>query len=372
VKRYGAGRVAVIAFAAGAVLIAALFGGRAVVGGGDSMRLTAYFPQTIGLYEGSTVRILGVPVGKITKIQPQGTRVKVEMTYNGSHPVPAGAGAVIIPPSIVSDRYVELTPAYTGGPKMADNATIPESRTAIPLELDEIFGNINELNQALGPNGANKNGALSRLVDVGAANLKGNGDKLHTALENFSHAIDTLSGHKDDLFGTLTNLQRFTTNLASHDTDVRKLNQDLAQVSTILAGNRGELDAALRNLAVALGQVGGFVRDNRGTLTTDVKQLTDITNILVARQRDLTEILNDAPLGLQNLTLAYNATYHTLDSRGDFENAFTDPSNPTNPACYLYAAVTHKPCPDLAGLPAPAPSKLSPTQEIMQLLKVGQ
>lgn len=371
-KRYGAGRVAIIAFAAAAVVIAAVFGGGAAFGNSSgSMKLTAYFAQTIGLYEGSTVRILGVPVGKITKIQPQGTRVKVVMEYDGSHPVPANAGAVIIPPSIVSDRYVELTPAYTGGAKLADNATIPESRTAIPLELDQIFGNINQLNEALGPNGANKNGALSRLVDVGAANLQGNGDKLHTALQNFSQAISTLSGHKGDLFGTLTNLQKFTTNLASHDTDVRKLNADLAQVSTILAGNRQELDAALRNLAVALGQIGSFVRDNRSTLTTDVKQLTDITNILVNRQRDLTEILDDAPLGLQNLTLAYNATYHTLDSRGDFENAFGSPGNPTNPACYLYTAVTHQPCPNL-GLPSALPTALSPSQEIMQLLGVGQ
>ena len=369
-KRFISGRLAVIAFAVAVVLVAAFIGGRAVLGGGGSKKLTAYFPQTIGLYQGSSVRILGVPVGKITRIESQGTHVKVEMTYDDKYSVPADAGAVIIPPSIVSDRYVELTPAYTGGAKLADGATIPESRTAIPLELDQIFGNLNDLNKALGPNGANKNGALSRLVDTSAANLKGNGDLLHQALTNFSHAVGALSDNRDNFFGTLTNLQKFTTNLANNDTDVRRLNKDLASVSTILADNRSELDAALRNLAVALNQVSSFVHDNRSTLTTDVKQLTDLTQVLVDRKRDLTEILDDAPLGLQNLTLAYNATYHTLDSRGDFENA-SDPSNPTNPACYLYTAVTKKPCPSLSGLPSSAPSPVSPSQQILQLLKVG-
>src|SRR5215831_20682374 len=106
-------------------------------------QITAYFSETIGVYPGSTVRVLGVPVGTVDSVQPQGTEVKVTMTVNSGVPVPADAKAVVVAASVVSDRYVQLTPAYTGGPQLADNAVIPVSRTAVPVEVDQIYTSIN-------------------------------------------------------------------------------------------------------------------------------------------------------------------------------------------------------------------------------------
>lgn len=361
------GRARVGAIVASVLLILIVGGFELVGGGGGSMRLTAYFPQTIGLYQGNAVKILGVTVGKITKLTNEGSDVKVEMTYDRKYSLPRDVGAAIVPPSIVSGRYVQLLPAYTGGPKASDGEVIPLSRTQIPLELNQIFDNLNQMNKALGPNGANAHGALSKLVNVSAANLKGNGALFNQALGDFSQAISTLSGNRVNLFKTLGNLQQFTTNLAVHNTDVAKLNVDLGKVSTILAGDRSDLNAALTNLAVALGEVRDFVANNRGALVSDVSQLASVTQVLVNRQRDLQEILDDAPLGLQNLALAYDATYHTLDSRGDQENS-TAGNNPTNPACYLYSALTKQACP-ASPLPAPPPLPATgATQQIMSLL----
>ncbi len=371
-RRFLSDRLTVVIAAVVVVVIAAVGGGVLAFGGGGELSATAYFDKTVGLYAGNSIRILGVPVGKVTKVTAEGTRVRVDFTYSKDHPLPAEAKALIIPPSIVSDRYIELTPVYTGGPKLRDHGTIPQSRTASPLELDQIFANLNDLNKALGPNGANKNGALSRLVDVGASNLgNGNGDRLHDALSAFSQAISTLSDSRANFFGTLTNLQAFTATLKQHDSGVRKVNDQLAQVSTLLDQNRSELDAALRNLAVALAQVGQFVRDNRDQLTSDVSGLADLTNTLVKQKRAITEFLDDAPLGLQNLTLAYNADYHTLDSRGDVENS-SQPGNPTNPACMLYTAITNQPCPSLPALSPSQVSTGSASADILRLLRGAQ
>ena len=76
------------------------------------------------------------------------------MTVNSGVPVPADAKAVVVAASVVSDRYIQLTPAYTGGPQLADDAVIPVSRTAVPVEVDQIYTSLNRLAQALGPNGA--------------------------------------------------------------------------------------------------------------------------------------------------------------------------------------------------------------------------
>ena len=76
--------------------------------------------------------------------------------YDSKYKVPADAKAVVISPSIVGDRFIQLTPAYDGGQALPDNARLGLDRTATPLELDQIFGSINDLTKALGPEGANK------------------------------------------------------------------------------------------------------------------------------------------------------------------------------------------------------------------------
>ncbi|MEU2613688.1 MCE family protein [Micromonospora sp. NPDC007271] len=291
-------------------------------------RVVAHFTRAVGVYPGSDVRVLGVRVGEVEKVVPEGRSVRVEMRYDPTLRIPAAAQALIVPPSVVSDRYVQLTPAFTGGPALADGADIPVGRTAAPMEIDDIYQALDEFNRALGPQGANADGALSDLVATGRANLEGNGQNLHDALDGLSRALTTLSDGRGDLFTTVANLQRFTTTLAESDQQVRRFNQQLADVAEQLAGEKEELAAALRNLAAALADVTAFVRQNRAALTSNVTALADITRVLVRQQQAVIQILDVAPLALSNLNLAYNPRSGTLDTRDN-------PLGPYDPAAFV-------------------------------------
>ena len=142
--------------------------------------------------------------------------------------IPANAKAVIISPSIVGDRFVQLTPAYSGGQVLADGATLDQNRTAVPLELDQIYSSLDDLTVALGPNGANQKGALTDLLDTTAANFGGQGEKFHQTIENFSRLSGTLADNKDNLFGSVRELEGFVHTLARNDHTVRSFNQSLA------------------------------------------------------------------------------------------------------------------------------------------------
>ncbi len=137
--------------------------------------------------------------------------------WESEHRVPADAKAVIVAPSIVADRYIQLTPAYKGGAIMADGAQIPLERTAVPLELDQIYRSLNDLSVALGPKGANDRGALSRLLAVSARNLNGQGAKLNQTITDVSTLTQTLAGNSNQLFTTIRQLQTFVSALAAND-----------------------------------------------------------------------------------------------------------------------------------------------------------
>src|SRR4051812_24612927 len=302
-----------VALAAALVLLVAL--GWTVLRPAGQYRVTAYFTETVGLYPGSGVSILGIDVGEITDITAMGDKVRVEMLVDDDYDIPADANAVVLAPSLVSDRYVQFSPVYDGGKKMKDGAKVPLDRTATPVELDQVYGALDELSAALGPDGANKNGALSDLVDVGAANLEGNGDELNRTLTGFSKAVETLSDHRDDLFSSLDNLQAFTSALASIDAQVGQFNDNMAAVADQLAQERQDLAAAVQLLNKALADVAGFVRDNTTLLSTNVNRLADVTLALVQQRQALAEVLDVAPAALGNLAHAYNPDYGTLDTR---------------------------------------------------------
>ena len=313
---------------AGAVIVAAALvtGGVLVYQAGHkNIQVTAYFTETIGVYPGSTVRVLGVPVGTVTAVQPQGTQVKVTMTVDSGVTVPADAKAVVVAASVVSDRYVQLTPAYTGGPQLADNAVIPVSRTAVPVEVDQIYTSINRLSQALGPNGLNKNGALSQLVKTGAANLTGNGASLHAMITQFGALSKTLGDNSGNLFATITYLQRFTSMLKANGGQVRLAEQQLADVSGFLASDRQDLGAALHELSIALGQVQVFIANNRGLIKSNVTKLASITRLLADEKASLSEALDTIPLAVDNVVNAYDATNRTLDGRGNLNELSMGP-----------------------------------------------
>ena len=301
------------------LVLVALLAAAAVVMFGDDDRktLTAHFPRTISLYEGSDVRVLGVAVGTVDSVTPSGTDVVVEMSYDPEVKVPADAKAVIISPSIVGDRFVQLTPAYDGGDVLASGATLQTDETSVPLELDEIYENLDQLNVALGPTGANRNGALSDLLEVTAENFGGEGEQFNQTIRDFADFSQTLSNNREEFFGSARALQGFISTLAANDRTVRRFNQSMADVSTVLEGEKEELAAALDNLAVALGEVSTFVRDNRAILGRNIKGLNRVAKVLVRQRAALDEILTAAPLALNNLALTFNPQSGTLDTRSN-------------------------------------------------------
>ncbi|HSY15693.1 MAG TPA: MCE family protein [Jatrophihabitantaceae bacterium] len=278
-------------------------------------KVTAYFSAAVGVYPGTDVDILGIKVGSVTKVTPEAGDVKIEMKYESRYEVPANASAFIIPPGLVSDRYLQLAPAYTSGAVMANDASIPMSRTLAPVELDDVYAALNTLSSALGPNGANKDGALSDLVNVAAANLKGNGAALGTSISDLSEAAKTLADGKDNLFDTVTNLNAFAAQLVKSDSAIQSFNTQLDQVSGQLAGERQSLAAALANLSSALTKVAAFVRQNQAAFHTTVVGLENVTGVLVKDKGALNEVLHVAPTGIDDLVRAYNPAGGAIDVR---------------------------------------------------------
>ncbi len=292
------------------VLVLATLAAAAIVvfGRGDEpdRHLTATFPSTTSLYEGAQVKVLGVKVGTVDSIEVKGTEVEVQISYDPDVKLPDDVHALVVPPSIVGDRFVQLAPPWEPGQAvLPDDAELDQSRTAVPLELDDVYRGLNDLSGALGPKGANKDGAVSRLIRASARALDGNGRLVNATIRDLAGALATLASGQGDIQTTVTNADRLTRTLAGNDAQVAALVRSLALVSTQLNGQRDDIALASRDLAGALKAVGRFTRAHRGELTTTIAGLRDVTAVLADRQADLAEIVDLAPVGLTNLLNIY-------------------------------------------------------------------
>ncbi|MFF1608436.1 MCE family protein [Amycolatopsis sp. NPDC058278] len=311
----------------------------------NGTKLSAYFGKTVGLYAGSSVRVLGVPVGEVTDVTPEGDAVRVDMRVDDV-PLPAGVGAVVVAPSLVSDRYVQLTPAYDSGPVLASGTVLAKDRTATPVELDDLYSSLDKLSTALGPNGANSDGALSGVLDTAANTLKGNGASLNSTVGQLAELAKTLDGSKDDLFSTVQNLNSFTGALAQSDQQLNEFYGRVADVSRFLAADSNDVGAALQSLGGALGDVQQFVNDNKTALESNVDKLASLSKVLVDQRAALAEVLDIAPTGATNFINSYDAASGTIAVRDNL-NELTNP--PILTVCRLISAGTPKEIPDTLG-----------------------
>ncbi len=269
-------------------------------------RVSAYFDKAIGLFENSKVMILGVPVGTVTSIRPQGGRVRVDMEISDEHKIPADAIAHIVPISLVADRYVQFEPVYRGGPVLADGAVLDESHTRIPAELDDVFNQLDKLLDALEPGRKGDPGALGELIVQLDAALEGREQDVRGTLVQTAKLTRTLAAARSDLSGVLVNLDDLFSRLATRAQGITALNRNLAIVMTTLARSRGDLEATLADTGRMTAEIGDLIRDHRGRLAKDVALASRIAATIVANRASVVEALRWLPVAGRGFANAYH------------------------------------------------------------------
>lgn len=294
----------------GAVLALVLLAGVVsffVTRGGSSKTVRAEFVDAAGLYLGNHVDVLGVPVGTISSVHPTNGHVVVTMSVRSSLKIAANAGAVIMAPQVVADRFVQIDP-YNGGPTMDAGGIIPLERTTVPEGVDEVIGTLNNLAQQLGPNGANSNGALTSLLGNLANQLGGKGPDIHSAITNFSAVIGAAANASPQLKSLLANLGSLTQALGNNSQSYKSFAGSLAGVTSFLAADRSDIGAALANLQQFFANLTQFIDTNQGTLGASLTNLGHFAQALVVKQADLARVFDLTPLTLSNLDNAIDKT----------------------------------------------------------------
>ncbi|OBH19568.1 MCE family protein [Mycolicibacter terrae] len=274
----------------------------------NSTTVVAYFPQTDALYPGDAVQIMGVRVGAIDKIEPAGDKMKVTLHFNNKYKVPADAKAIILNPTLVASRTIQLEPPYRGGPVLADKAVIPEERTEVPVEWDTLRNDVTNIINKLGPTPEQPKGPIGDAIESFADGLSGKGQQINTAFNNLSEALTALNKGRGDFFAVVRSLSLFVKALDHNDQQFVALNRDLAKFTNNLTGTDQELARAADQFYATMTIVKAFLNQNADLLVRNIDNVEKITTAIT--QPDPLDGFETSLHILPNVLAATGEIYH--------------------------------------------------------------
>jgi phospholipid/cholesterol/gamma-HCH transport system substrate-binding protein len=322
------------AFVIGAVTLLVLAGiGYLTFGdmtGHRDITVTAMFDEASGLYPGNGVEILGMPVGTVTAVTPRETQVEVTLEIDGGTQIPRDAMAATISTSILTDRRVELSPPYSGGPMLQAGDLIPLERTRTPVGFDRVLGMIDKLTYAMRGDGKGQ-GPLADLITIGATATAGNGNDIKSALGELSTALRMTSdgaATKQNLTAIITSLDSLTKAMADNDQTIRSFGSLIHGTSDIMAAENFGTGSTGRQINDLLQQSADLLERNRDTIKGIIGNTDVMVGTMNDRQRELAETFDVLPLMIDNF---YNAIdpvngslrVHALIDKILFDSQFT-------------------------------------------------
>ncbi len=207
-------------------------------GGGFPLKPQGYrfhvrFGEATQLAEQADVRISGVPVGKVVRLQlgpGQTTDATIQLDERYA-PLPRDARAILRIKTLLGETYVELTPGHDSAGSLPEGGTLPDAQVQRTVEIDEIF-------RSLDPRTRH---SFQVWMQSLAQGIYGRGQDLNSAFGNLAP------------FAEDTNTLLETLDQQNHE--VQQLVRNTGIVFDALSQRSGQLTGLIRNSNTVFGTI---------------------------------------------------------------------------------------------------------------------
>ncbi|MFE6922093.1 MCE family protein [Nocardia sp. NPDC057663] len=269
----------------------------------DDITVVARFDDAAGLYVGNAVAVLGMPVGEVIAITPAGAYVEVRMRVDGATPIPADATAVTVSTSVLTDRHVEFTPVYRGGPVLRDGAVLAPDHTRTPVGVDRLLSMADRMSGGL--SGAEPgDGPIARLLAVASSATAGNGDQLRATMDELSRALrlgdDAGAQTRDTVTQIVNELSALVAAASRGDQTIREFGAASVQLGDMLAQLDIGAGTTGAQVVAVMRQADALLVDNRDALHSAVTDSATVVKALADYRDQLAEFLDVTPMLMAN------------------------------------------------------------------------
>lgn len=239
---------------------------------GGARTVAAIFDSVSGLDTGAKVRVAGVPVGKVSKIElrPDG-KAKVTMAIDREVQLHRNATARVANLGLLGEKYVELEPGTATAPLIPQEVSV-ELRGSQPASIDDVTNQVAAIAADVKAITASLRGAMA-----GPEGQQNVAEIIENVRNITAQVRELVAANRTNVDATLSNAREITAQLR---TSIPRLAESIEKVANSLSGTVGEnrqeikqvvenmrkLSADLRTTTDNLNSITGQVRSGEGTV----------------------------------------------------------------------------------------------------------
>lgn len=220
--------------------------------------------RTVGsaLQEGSDVKLHGVPVGKVTDIEPRdgGATLTLALEPDALDQLPKDTTARLLPKTLFGERYVALVVTDPGGESLDPGDTIHQDDSATAVEIEELFDELLPVLQAIQPD------KLSATLGELALMLRGNGDDIGSTITAWGDYLAKLNPLTPRLVEDLASLGRVADNYAAAAPDLVDALDAMTTTSQTLVDQQTQVEDLFAAVIVAADETDDWLSAHSDTV----------------------------------------------------------------------------------------------------------
>jgi phospholipid/cholesterol/gamma-HCH transport system substrate-binding protein len=269
---------------------------------GGTTEYRAIFTDVTGLLKGDDIRIAGVRVGSVEKVEVHDrTLAQVTISVDKERRLSRSTKAAVRYRNLVGQRYIALIEGAGSDTPLKAGATIPLDQTTPALDLTVLFNGFKPLFTALSPRDINE--FSFEIIQT----LQGEGSSINSLLAHTASLTSTLADRDAVIGRTLNNLNSVLGTVDQRDQKLSELILQLQRFISGLSEDREAIGASLTNISGLADATAGLVEEARPGLKTDIRELGEVAGNLDDNKKVVNEFLDRFPGKLNTITRT--ATY---------------------------------------------------------------
>jgi len=275
---------------------------------GDVIAYRAKFVEVSGLRTGDDVRVAGVKVGTVERVEVDGDRAVVTLVVQRSHALTDTTGLVLRYQNLIGQRYLAVVPGKATGARLGSGATIPIQRTSPGFDLTALLNGFRPLFAVLQP--ADINALSESVIKV----LQGEGGTVAGLLQETTELTNYLADRGDLFHQVAANLTPVLKEVSGNGQVLQDTVHQLALLTTGLAKDRRTFGSSIDELAELLGRTNSLVTEVRAPLRRDIALLRRVARLYAANSEKYGQSFAYFGSVLETLgrTTSYRSAINTL------------------------------------------------------------
>ena len=276
---------------------------------GSTASYAAVFTDVFGLREGDDVRMAGVRVGRVEKIELQGDLAKVSFVVQNDQQVLGTTVASVTYQNIVGQRYLGLSLGNTGDPgPLPAGSVIPLERSEASFDVTTLLNGYEPLFSLLNPRDADN------LTQGVIQSLQGDEASIVGLVDQTSQLTESLAGRDEELGTVITDLNAVMGNLARHNDSLDQVLTQVQSAVTTFDGQRQELVDSTGSMARVVRQLSTISDEVYPSLNELITREPGFTQHMVSIEPQLAFTGANLPLLLKG--------FARITGEGSYANAY--------------------------------------------------